>query len=318
MIVFFFGSDAYRLKQEKSELASRYKKKYPNSINLFYFNLADGDQLKFLSDSLKNASFFKEHKLIFCDNVFGSEAAVKLIADFVTGSDIKSSSETTLVVTEYLAEKDLAGRKDIFNLLTKEAGVLKEINFLNGPALLAWVEKEFNLRDCRVDRSAIKKLVEVVGNNSWALANEIEKLANYKNRGEVTVDDIDCLVFNTTSLNIFNLTDAMIGKNPSAAVQLLYKELKIGRDPYYIFTMIAYQVRNLIIVSDLKERGLSQKEIAAKSKLHPFIVQKIMAALAKFNRDKLVKIHDFLLSLDTGFKTGRLDLEDGLYGLLNL
>ena len=96
----------------------------------------------------------------------------------------------------------------------------------------------------------------------------------------------------------------------------MYCELKIGREPYYILTMIIYQVRNLLTVRGLQESGQTQVDIAKKTKLHPFVIKKAMSNLDKFSSDELIKTYNRLLSFDINSKMGRCNIEDSLYGLI--
>ena len=69
MIIFLYGEDEYRLKQETSSVIQKYKNKYPNGLNLFGFDLAS-DDVKNLEDAIKTSSFFNEVKLIVVKNSF--------------------------------------------------------------------------------------------------------------------------------------------------------------------------------------------------------------------------------------------------------
>ena len=115
-------------------------------------------------------------------------------------------------------------------------------------------------------------------------------------------------------MNIFDLIDALGAKNRLQATELLYKELKTGRDPYYILTMAIYQFRNMLTIKDLRNRNYSEVEISKKAKLHPFVVKK--ALKNPFELEEALKTYGKLLAIDTSFKTGQSDLSNSLYGLV--
>ena len=130
--------------------------------------------------------------------------------------------------------------------------------------------------------------------------------------GVVKKEDVALLGFKKIDLNIFDFVDAMAGKNKARAYEILFKEIKNGRDPYYLLTMMVYQFRNLIIIKDLQKRGYSESEMEKRKKIDPFVIKKTTKSPVTFN--EAVKTYDRFLTLDTGFKAGKVNLEDSLFG----
>lgn len=88
------------------------------------------------------------------------------------------------------------------------------------------------------------------------------------------------MVSGRVDLNIFNLVDAVVSKNKAKAYELLYRELKNGRDPYYLLAMMAYGFR---------------------SRAGRFSPEELRGAFGK------------LLEMDTLSKNGNLNLVDTLF-----
>jgi len=324
MLVFLYGSDAYRLKQAGDDIVNRYKTKYPSGMNLFAVNLSESDGMDVLESAIKSSSFFNEHKLIVCKNSFGKKTASELLAGYIKDFGIAGTSDITLISAETLAGKELETKnKELFKLLSGGKNMVKEFEPMQGEKLFEWTRKEFEVRGCSVEPNAVRNLVAMVGNDSWAVVNEIDKLASYKGHpctnkddpcSEVTSADIRELVHAKIDMNIFDLIDALGAKNRQRAVELLYRELKTGRDPYYILTMITYQFRNILTVKDLQKRSFSEAEIARKAKLNPFVVKKTVRS--PFNMPESLKIYNSLLDIDSGFKAGQINLEDSLFRII--
>ena len=159
-------------------------------------------------------------------------------------------------------------------------------------------------------------LVMRVGNESWALINEIYKLCGYKTGDKIMTSDVALLVADKINLNIFDLIDAISSQSRTRSFQLLYQELENARDPYYILTMIVYQFRNLLIIKDMVDRGFAQKDIAKKAGIHPFVVSKAMRSLSGYGADQIKEIYAKLLEIDINAKLGKADLVDSLYRLI--
>ena len=96
-----------------------------------------------------------------------------------------------------------------------------------------------------------------VGNNLNLLSREIEKLATYKNKGEITGNDVDLLVKSKIDTDIFKTVDALARGDKKTALKMLHDHLDDGEDPFYLLSMYFYQFRNLVKVKPLAEKNLS-------------------------------------------------------------
>ncbi|MDO8496567.1 MAG: DNA polymerase III subunit delta [bacterium] len=315
MIIFLYGPDAYRLQQTRQNIIKEYLKKHSSGVNIFHLDLLEIGGLDKLLDTIKSLSFFSEHKLIVTSNAFSKKTTADEINNMIGIYDIASAPDITLLLTEPSNEKGLVAKnKVLFKLVTDKINVVKIFNPLDGVKLAQWIQQEFKFRNCSIDHDALNKLINTVGNDSWTLVNEIEKLTAYAGAREIGIADVNLLVNQSKELNVFDLIDAIGSQNRKKAFELLYSEIKTGRDPYYILTMITYQFRNLLTVKDLESRGLREAEISKKSQLHPFVVRKSIRS--PIDTKVGTKIYGNLLAIDTAFKNGQIDLLDSLYRLV--
>jgi len=110
--------------------------------------------------------------------------------------------------------------------------------------------------------------------------------------------------------NIFETIEAMSANRKPKALELFHRHLDQGDDPFYLFSMLVYQFRNLLRIASLQENGIfSEFEIAKQSKLHPYVVKKSMNQARNFGEKKLIAIHKKLGALDAKIKTGQADIK---------
>lgn len=313
MTIFLYGQDAYRLKQGSRQVLAGYGKKYPGSLNLFSFDLSDKEQRTRFEDTLKTVSFFEEARLITVREAFASKEISGWTEKIISDRNIYADKHIVIMVVEQSSENDLGKiNKNFFHSLFSKSRTVRNFEYLDGPKLTNWVRSEFAARNCPIDIGSIRTLITLAGNESWRLANEIEKLSNYK-QGVITQKDITSLVSNRSDLNIFDFVDAVVSKNRPRAYEFLYKELKSGRDPHYILTMIVFGFRNMLLIKDLIDRKINPGLIAKKSGLHPFVIKKTSVNLSKFNLNELKISHAKLLEMDILAKNGALNLSDTLF-----
>ncbi|MDO8657300.1 MAG: hypothetical protein Q7K55_01070, partial [Candidatus Levybacteria bacterium] len=131
--------------------------------------------------------------------------------------------------------------------------------------------------------------------------------------GVITAEDIDLLVCPKEDFNIFQIVDAVADKNKSKASALIHKSLAAGEDPYYVFSMIIYQFRNLLRVKSLIKNAVPYVGIVKKTGLNPFVVKKTFDQCRGYDFDELRRLFASLAQIDVEAKSGLIDIENGLY-----
>lgn len=312
MIIFLYGPDGYRLNKEADSIIQKYRQKHSSGVNFFNFDLSD-DSIRDIEDTIKTVSFFDEVKLLALKSAFFVKDSNDLI-ELIKSYDITNDKSAVFLIKENSAEKGIiAKNKKLFELLSGEKSLVCNFESLIGKKLEDWVRKEFYDRDCIISSVVAKRLIDMAGKDTVRLIYEIDKISNYKLRGEIRSEDIDKLINSNLELNIFHLLDAIAVRNKPKSLELLYSELKTGRDPYYILTMIAYQLRNLMIIKDLADRRLPAHEISKKSGIHPFVVKKSLDFLNRLSPENLKIKFNQLCLFELNSKSGNMDLIDSLY-----
>ena len=317
MIIFIYGADGYRIKENVDAVTDAYRKKHQNGMSHYRFDFSGDAGFDDLANAVKSISFFDEAKLIIVKNLFSartgfSDKVVKLMDEFKTAADKK----TVLVFVENKEQKELEkADKNLFAFLSSKPNLVRNIQYLSGTKLHNWVIGEFKKYGHAVSINAADLLIGFVGNESWALANEIEKLVNYKKGGTVTEKDVDALVARKEDPSIFDLTDAIGNKNRAKAFEMTYRLLNSGYDEYYLLNMLAYHFENLLSVSDALSRSPASgsQEVAKTCGLHPFVAKKAVGQAGKFQKSDLLAKFNRLASLDIASKNGQVNLEDSLY-----
>lgn len=301
MIIFLYGQDNYRSKRKLKELIEHYRKIHKSGLSLKYLDI---QKLSFkeLEDELKQTSIFKEKKLLVLMNVFSNIEFKKI---FVKKGKKFIDSENTLL----FYEPDKVDKRDALGKFLNKHAKSQEFQLLEGLKLRNWLKKEFQERKAKIKEQALDKFITFVDNDPWQMINEVQKLAHFKNGKEIEVKDIELLIRPKITLDIFKTIEAIASKDKKRALKLLRNHLKKGDNPFYLFSMINYQFRNLLIIKDLLVRNLSPY---SSTGLHPFVVKKSCDLARKFDFSELKKIYQRLLRVDLSIKTGKSDPEAAL------
>jgi len=303
MIYFLYGPDSYRSKQKLLEIIEGYKKVHKSGLNLIYIDTKESDFKDFYSN-FKIAPMFTEKKLIILRNIFESK---KFKEDFLENIEGLEKLKDIVVVYE---DCEADQRIKLFKSLQKGA-TCQEFDYLSPAALKKWISQEFENRNTKINLDALDLLINFVKNNLWQMANEINKLSNYRKGEIIRKGDVELLVKPNLENDIFKTIDALASKNKKLALSLLHKHLDNGDNTLYLLSMIAYQFRNLLSIKELQATQ-PYGMIAKKSGLHPFVVQKSFYLCNQFTIEQLKKIYQKIFQVDSDIKTGKIEAETGL------
>ena len=183
-----------------------------------------------------------------------------------------------------------------------------------------WVRQRADRLGAAIEPSAISALVDAIGNDTRLVDMELQKLALYRSGGRsngmIRRQDVEAMVSYVREANIFAAVDAALEGRAGFALRLAHQLLDEGRSSTYVITMLARQVRFLIVAKDMKARGFHQDEIGRRLSIRGYPLTKTMQQEGRFSAERLTEIHRKLLEADLSIKTGAADEEMALDALI--
>jgi DNA polymerase-3 subunit delta len=182
----------------------------------------------------------------------------------------------------------------------------------DGPSEVGrWIHARAQERSIAIEDQAIDALVELMGANLRALAQELDKLSAYaaaRGDGPITPAHVNLLTPLTRDENIFAIVDAIVEGRANQALQLLRRVLDDGSvAPGYLQVMVARQLRLLVRATELLENHASQQEIADATGLRgSFPFTKLMRQARQTSRAATEANLRDLEAADFSVKTGRM------------
>lgn len=289
------GEDTFSSRKKLEEIKSRFFNSNMGDINI---TTLEGDNLTF--EQVKKAvfitPFLSPKRLIIIKNLISK--GKKEIQEKVTES-LNTFPSFSIVV--FYEEGKIEKTTPLF-LKLKSDKKTEEFPLLSMSALVDWIYQEILKRGGKIEQGAAYRLAQIVGPDLWRASLEIDKLCSYRNGKLIRKEDIELLVKEEIHPKIFSLIDALGERNTKRAHLLLSELLSLGENESYILSMIAYQIRNLLIIKDLLEK---EKPLNL-SGLHPFVLEKTRQQSKNFTKEQLKNIYGKLLETDYNIKTGRL------------
>ena len=205
---------------------------------------------------------------------------------------------------------------DAANPLVKAAekhGKVVQCTLPKGAALENWISKRAKNNGVKISSEASSLLANFVGNHLRLLSNEIDKLASYVGEGKtINADDVRKLSAQVQEARIFDLTDALAQRNRKQALNILHDLLSDGEPPIKLIFTITSQVRTLLLVKELSQKGMRSAAIASAIGAAPFMVEKALRQVGNFTMPQLEEAYRQLLSTDGALKRSRIEPEMAL------
>lgn len=321
MIIFLYGEDTFRSRIKLKEFKDKFIREVdPSGNDIVTLNGETANLLK-IKDAANASSLFSRRKMVIVENIFKNKSKIVIdeIAEYFR--KLKNEQDNIIVFWDEMSGAKM-GKNKLFNFFSKsdsDSPIKKFVQAypsLSDQEVSAWVKKEFSEKGGRISNTAIFALVAALGNDLWAISNEINKLIAFKPNDEISVEDIEKMVKGKINENIFALTDAIGTKNRRLTLELVEKEMEAGAADMYLLYMITRQFKIMLQIRSAIDQGKSNAVIASELKIHPFVVQKSSQQIKSFPAEFIVKIINQLIEIDYQVKSGQTDFVTALDLLL--
>lgn len=175
--------------------------------------------------------------------------------------------------------------------------------------LPGWVAEQFKLHGASADAEACRLLLELVGDDLYDLANEVEKISTWADGQHVGEAEIELLVAPRAESPGFVLTDAWGARDVAGVLRAAERMLERSGEPRSrtiprVVGSLTNHVARIRTIQRLETEGVAPKEAAARLKMHPFYVQKLFAQARNYSAEELQDVTVRLADLDHAVKGG--------------
>jgi DNA polymerase-3 subunit delta len=252
-------------------------------------------------------------RLVLVDNVEAWKAPeVKLVEAY-----LKSPAPgTTLALVAGELKKDAA--------IAKAVGGSGDVLIwdVQAKAIHRWIADQFTLHEAKADAEACRRLAELVGDDLYELAGEVEKLATWASGDEITDADVDALVAPRAESPPWDLTDAWGARDVGGVLRVTERMLDRTGDPVSrtiprLVGSLTNHLRRARAAQRLEGKGLSAAETAVALGMKPYPAQKLLGQVRNYSPGELDAALIRMAQLDHALKGGsrlanELELERAL------
>ena len=293
----------YLLFGEESFLKTSYKNRLKNAVigddTMNFSGFAgkglDLDEVIRMADTMP---FFTEYRLILIeDSGFFKNAADKLVEYLPTMPD------TTCLL---FVESEVDKRNRLYKKV-KELGYAAEMKRQDTAQLAKWAGTMLAKEGKKITSRTMDVFLSMTGDDMEHIRMELEKLISYTlGRDVITEADIEAICTVRVTSKVFDMVSAIVNRNPRKAMDLYEDLLTLKEPPMRILFLIARQFNQLLQVKELLGRGMDRSGIAARLKMQPFVVGKVMPQAKQFSREQILSYVKFCVDTEEAVKSGRL------------
>src|SRR6185369_6588616 len=284
------------------------EKKYVGG-EFFIFDFEEKGELADVEKAIDAAAsglFDGEKMIVFLQPLSMSEQGQEKLTRFL--KEQKGSEEKNILL---FVQSGKVKKGNVFmKLLQKEADTEEAIESKSGRDEENFIKKELKrmVPDMTMSADAMVSFLASTEKNSAKRMSELEKLASYKGSGIIEKEDVELLVVGPKESVVFSALDALGKGEKKQALLLFHREAQNNDGVFPLLSLCAWQTRNILRVREAFDRGIRRPgDIASATKLHPFVVQKILNSLPSFPLERLKNGLTLLSALDTDLKLGKKD-----------
>jgi len=164
-----------------------------------------------------------------------------------------------------------------------------------------------------IEAGAAQLLAELADDDAERADQELAKLLDYVDYARpIRAEDVERLTPFHSQADIFDTVDALGRRDARTALARLQRLLE-NQDPHYAFVMIIRQFRLLLRAREALDAGQNPAQILG---IHPFVAGKVTEQARNFTLVDLERIYHRLMEIDLADKTGQLQLDSALIGLV--
>jgi DNA polymerase III subunit delta len=302
------GTDRPKVDRAVARLRSRFD---PDAVELLTASDTGGDHAVAACNT--PGLFGGGTRLVVVDGVETWKASdAKAVGEYLAAP----SPGTTLALVGGALKKDAAVAKAV----SSRGDVL--LYDVPSRGLPGWVAEQFRLRGTTSDPEACRLLIELVGDDPYELAAEVDKLSTWAGGERVGAAEVEELVAPRAQASGFALTDAWGSRDVAAVLRASEHLLERTGDPRSrtiprLLGTLTSHVARIRTCRAYDAEGVPSKDAAALLKLHPFYVQKLYAQARNYSDQELRDVTVRLARLDHALKggsrlSGDLELEQAL------
>lgn len=287
-VYLLFGEDGY-LKQSYTEKISRRVADPDDVFN--YFKFEGGCDLQEVYDAAMQLPLMGDKKCVILSD-YDFEHCSKTDFDKLCRLTEEIPDGTVFILNFESVETDYKKSskfKKLISAAEKSGGVAVNLCHRKMPELIKMLTDGAAKRDCKLDSSVARYLIETAGDDINLLKNELLKLCSFVGSGTIDKATVDLVSVKSVEASIYNLSKFILECNITESIAMLDDLLFMRIEPMAILYTVSGTYVDMYRVYTASKAGAKTPEIAEKFgyKGREFVLERAGQNLKKLDKAKL-------------------------------
>lgn len=169
----------------------------------------------------------------------------------------------------------------------ENTGIVVPIYPIERGQLPKWIERRLAIQHQSTDANTLQFLADNVEGNLLAAHQEIQKLALLYPNGALSFEQVKHAMLNVARYDVYQLSEAMIALDTIRFSRILEELKEEGTAPPLIITILAEQIRTLILIHNGMNKGKPIAQLMKEARIWGSRQQIVMKAVRRFTPKSL-------------------------------
>ncbi|MDE6585090.1 MAG: DNA polymerase III subunit delta [Clostridia bacterium] len=287
------GDDAYFRLNGEQQIKSAFLEMPELNYTAFDGESLKGSNITSLISALKNYPFMAPKRIVKVTEFYPSESEYEnylkpLFEDF--------PPDSILIIV------NVGGKKGA-DLKRKHAVTFIDCGKAEPDTVAKWVYLTMHRAGVNISAQACSAVAEYCLCDMARVSVEVNKLIDYVGTGEITLNDVEELIFKDADFRLYELTGA-VARGDYTKFCLIADELitKSGDEAYVLSGLFNYFKNSLVMLSS----NDSDKELATLLKMKEYGVKKGREAARAIGEERLARLVEYIYGCISDVKSGKV------------
>lgn len=283
----------------KKDVSMKHK---PTEVDWFFYDLSENDvDVLDLIHQCISLSMFDMPRVITILFSSGHKSAVDI------GQAIQYMDDSILCYVGVEGKK-FASTDPIITAI-KQENRIKEVQALTIKSKQETIQSLAAQHNVKLSSKHIEYLTQVLSFDRHQIESEIIKCSTYPH--DLSLEILKTLVRPQMSDSVFELSKAIMRKDLNQSFSLYYDLMLLKVDPLAIIPILGWQLRLMLQIFELKERGMSYSTMNQILNENPYAFDKAVEYTRFASHQSVKQLLMMLSSLDVSIKQGKQDKKIG-------
>ncbi len=287
------GDDAYFRINGEEQIKSAFLEMQELNFTAFEGETLKGGAINSLVTALKNYPFMSPKRIVKISEFYPSESDYE---NYIKPLTEDFPPDSILIIV------NCGGKKGV-DLKRKRAVTYVDCNKSERDTVAKWVYITMRRAGVNISADASGAIADYCLCDMSRVSVEVKKLIDFKGEGEITLADVDELVFKDADYRIYELTGAAARRDYNKFCLIADELISKAGDEMYVLGGLFNYFKNCLMVYTSDK---TNSELADMLKMKEYGVKKNREAAASFGQEKLTSIVDYLYECTSGVKCGRI------------